>query len=82
MREEGISSSTGRTGTCFDSAVTENFFVSLETELIHRSHFASRVGPQRETFFCAEGFYNPWRRDSANGLFSPAEYGRRRIETM
>jgi putative transposase len=37
--EAGIRPSTGRTGSCFDNAVTESFFASLETELIDRTAF-------------------------------------------
>lgn len=75
--EAGISPSTGRTGSCYDNAVTESFFASLETELIDRTRFATRSDAEREVFSYIEGFYNPWRRHSANGRLSPAEYERR-----
>ncbi|CAM4313500.1 Putative transposase [Nocardiopsis rhodophaea] len=75
--EAGIAPSTGRSGSCFDNAVTESFFASLETELIDRTTFATRADAEREVFSYIEGFYNPWRRHSANGQLSPAEYERR-----
>ena len=75
--EAGISPSTGRTGSCYDNAVTESFFASLETELIDRTRFSTRADAEREVFSYIEGFYNPWRRHSANGQLSPAEYERR-----
>lgn len=78
--EAGISPSTGRTGSCFDNAVTESFFASLETELIDRTRFATRGDAEREVFSYIEGFYNPWRRHSANGQISPAECERRHAE--
>lgn len=80
--EAGIAPSTGRTGSCYDNAVTESFFASLETELIDRTRFPSRGDAQREVFSYIEGFYNPWRRHSANGQLSPAEYERRHIQAM
>jgi putative transposase len=40
--EAGILPSTGRTGSCYDNAVTESFFASLETELIDRTAFPTR----------------------------------------
>ncbi len=80
--EAGISPSTGRTGSCFDNAVTESFFASLETELIDRTRFATRADAEREVFSYIEGFYNPWRRHSANGQLSPAEYERRHIQAL
>ncbi|OKI21376.1 transposase [Nocardiopsis sp. TSRI0078] len=80
--EAGIAPSTGRTGSCYDNAVTESFFASLETELIDRARFATRADAEREVFSYIEGFYNPWRRHSANGQLSPTEYERRHTEAM
>ena len=81
-KEAGISPSTGRTGSCYDNAVTEGFFASLETELIDRTRFATRADAEREVFSYVEGFYNPWRRHSANGQLSPAEYERRHTKAI
>ncbi|MGN9846598.1 IS3 family transposase [Nonomuraea sp. H19] len=54
--------STGRTGTCFDNAITESFFASLECELIDRRTFRTRSEAERALFSYIEGFYNPRRR--------------------
>ncbi|GAA0972358.1 hypothetical protein GCM10009555_025400 [Acrocarpospora macrocephala] len=75
--QAGIRPSTGRTGTCFDNAITESFFASLECELIDRRSFRTRSEAERAVFSYIEGFYNPRRRHSANGQLSPAEYERR-----
>ncbi len=75
--EAGILPSTGRTGSCYDNAVTESFFASLETELIDRTTFHTRHAAEQALFAYVEGFYNPTRRHSANGQVSPAEYERR-----
>ena len=75
--EAGIRPSTGRTGSCFDNAVTESFFASLETELLDRTTFCTRGEAEQAVFGYIEGFYNPRRRHSANGMLSPAEYERR-----
>ncbi|MFF7421069.1 IS3 family transposase [Streptomyces smyrnaeus] len=69
--------STGRTGSCFDNAVTESFFSSLETEFIDHTTFRMRRHAEQAVFAYSEGFYNPRRRHSANGHLSPAEYERR-----
>jgi putative transposase len=79
--QAGIRPSTGRTGTCFDNAITESFFASLECELIDRRTFRTRSQAEREVFAYIEGFYNPRRRHSANGQLSPAEYERRHART-
>ena len=73
-RETGIRPSTGRTGSCFDNAVTESFFASLECELLDRTTLATRAQAQRAVFAYIEGFYNTRRRHSANGQLSPADY--------
>ncbi|MGJ6962551.1 IS3 family transposase [Streptosporangium sp. G11] len=75
--QAGVRPSTGRTGTCFDNAITESFFASLECELIDRRTFHSRSEAERAIFAYIEGFYNPRRRHSANGQLSPAEYEHR-----
>ncbi|GAA2703332.1 hypothetical protein GCM10010412_101370 [Nonomuraea recticatena] len=75
--QAGVRPSTGRTGTCFDNAITESFFASLECELIDRRTFHTRSEAERALFSYIEGFYNPRRRHSANGQVSPAEYERR-----
>ncbi|MEV0165199.1 IS3 family transposase [Nonomuraea fuscirosea] len=75
--QAGVRPSTGRTGTCFDNAITESFFASLECELLDRRTFHTRSEAERAVFSYIEGFYNPRRRHSANGYFSPAEYERR-----
>ncbi|MEV6155500.1 DDE-type integrase/transposase/recombinase [Nonomuraea sp. NPDC052129] len=69
--------STGRTGTCFDNAIIESFFASLECELIDWRTFRTRSEAERTVFGYIEGFYNPRRSHSANGQLSPAEYERR-----
>ncbi|MEV0974978.1 IS3 family transposase [Microtetraspora glauca] len=77
--QAGVRPSTGRTGTCFDNAITESFFASLECELIDRRTFRTRSEAERAVFAYIEGFYNPRRRHSANGQLSPAEYERRHV---
>ncbi|MBB4935135.1 transposase InsO family protein [Lipingzhangella halophila] len=67
---------SGRSGSCFDNAVTESFFASLETELIDRTRFSTRAQAQQAVFSYIEGFYNPHRRHSANAKLSPADYER------
>ena len=44
LREHGIVCSMSRTGDCWDNAVTESFFATLKTELIHRPALAHAAG--------------------------------------
>ncbi|MFD9950978.1 IS3 family transposase, partial [Nonomuraea sp. NPDC059023] len=48
--QAGVRPSTGRTGTCFDNAITESFFASLECELIDRRAFRTRSEAERALF--------------------------------
>jgi transposase InsO family protein len=67
----------GLVGGCYDNAVTESFFATLECELLDRARFATRTQARTAVFDYLEGFYNPPRRHSTLGYLSPAEYERR-----
>ena len=69
--------STGSAGDCFDNAVAESFFVTLETELLWRETFQTQAEARMAIFEFIEGFYNPRRRHSSNGHLSPNAYERR-----
>ena len=73
----GIRTSTGNVADCFDNAVTESFFATLETEPLDRHHFATRAQTKAACFDFIEAFYYPRRRHSSPGMLSPAEYERR-----
>ncbi|WP_397334493.1 IS3 family transposase [Nonomuraea sp. 3-1Str] len=49
-KQAGVRPSTGRTGTCFDNAITESFFASLECELIDWRTFHTRSEAERAVF--------------------------------
>ena len=67
----------GSTGDCFDNAMAESFFASLETELLDRTFFRTRADARLAVFDYIEAFYNPHRRYSALGYLSPTEFERR-----
>ena len=66
----------GRRGNAYDNAVAESFFASLETELLDRTTFRTRIQARIGVFDYIEGFYNPTRRHSTIGYQSPADYDR------
>ena len=72
--EAGIERSMGAVGSCYDNAMAESFFATLECELLQRVPFASREQAERELFVFLEGFYNRRRRHSALGYLSPVEF--------
>lgn len=76
-RAAGVERSMGSVGDCFDNAMAESFFATLECELIDRSVFENRSMARMAIFDFIEGFYNSWRRHSSIGNICPAEYERR-----
>jgi putative transposase len=73
-REAGIRPSMGSVGDCFDNAMCESFFATLECELLDRRRFKNQVQARMAVFEFLEGWYNPHRRHSALGYLSPAEF--------
>jgi putative transposase len=72
----GVLPSLGSVGDCYDNAITESFFATLECELLARQHFPSLAAARLAVFDFIEGFYNTHRRHSALGYQSPAAYER------
>lgn len=74
LAAHGITGSMSRRGNCWDNAVAESFFATLERELIDRSDWRTRAEAQRAIFRWIELWYNRKRRHSALGYLSPADY--------
>ena len=73
-REAGIRPSMGSVGDCFDNALCESFFATLECELLDRTSFRSPAEARPVIFQFIEGWYNPHRRHSAIDYLSPNRY--------
>jgi len=76
-QEMGVRPSMGSVGDCYDNALCESFFASLECELIDRSTFRSHAAARTAIFRWIEAWYNPLRRHSALGHLSPVNFERR-----
>jgi putative transposase len=76
-REAGVRPSMGSVGDCFDNAMCESFFATLECELIDRSTFRTHDDAREAIFDFIEGFYNTRRRHSAIGQRSPVQFEKR-----
>lgn len=74
LDEHGIRASMSRKGDCWDNAVAESFFATLEWELIQQSDWHTRAEARRSIFGYIEAWYNRRRRHSTLGYLSPAEY--------
>jgi putative transposase len=78
-QEAHIVPSMGSVGDCYDNAITESFFATLECELLDRQTFLTHGAARTAIFDYIEGFYNPHRRHSALAYLSPLAYERRLI---
>lgn len=76
LAEHGARSSMSRSGDCWDNAVVESFFSTLEIECARGELFLSKVAARREVIDYIIGFYNPTRLHSYLGYRSPMEYER------
>jgi len=74
LKDNGFIQSMSRKGNCYDNAITETFFHTLKTELIHRTKYRTREEARRSIFEYIEIFYNRRRLHSAIGYCSPVEY--------
>lgn len=80
-READVRPSMGSVGDCYDNALCESFFATLECELLDRRRFRTQTEAKRAVFEFIEGWYNTRRRHSALGQLSPAEFERRSVAT-
>jgi transposase InsO family protein len=74
LARHGVVASMSRKGDCWDNAVAESFFATLELELIMRRDWPTRDEARRAIFRYIETWYNLRRRHSTLGYLSPASY--------
>src|SRR3990172_10056840 len=77
--EMGVRPSMGSVGDCYDNALCESFFATLECELLDRHSFRTQAEARMAIFDFLEGWYNPHRRHSSTQYDSPMEYERREV---
>ncbi|MEO6999460.1 MAG: integrase core domain-containing protein, partial [Terracoccus sp.] len=72
--ENNIRRSLGKTGICYDNAVSESFFATYKKELIHTRPWPDLKRLRTDTIDWIENYYNTIRRQSTLGYLTPAEY--------
>lgn len=77
--EANVRPSMGSVGDCFDNALCESFFATLECELIDLHTFRDQRQARTAIFEFIEGWYNPHRRHSALDYLSPIAFERRTV---
>ena len=61
-------------GDCYDNAIAESVFATLECELLDRTRFPDPKAAGEAVFEFIEGWNNPHRRHSALGYLSPVDF--------
>lgn len=74
LTAHGLRQSLSRKGDCWDNAVAESFFATLEHELFTVADFHSRREAHRAILDFIEAWYNPERRHSTLGHVSLVQY--------
>lgn len=70
----GVRQSMGRVGSCFDNAVAEAFFSSLEWEVLSRHQLTDTDQAKAVVLPWCYEFYNQRRRHSSANMKSPINY--------
>ena len=77
LTRHGMRASMSRKGDCWDNAVVESFFATLEWELIEDAAWQTRAEAHSAIAHYIEIFYNRIRKHSSLGKLSPAVYEER-----
>jgi putative transposase len=75
-REANVRPSMGSVGDCYDNALCESFFATLECELLDRVVLRTPAEGRTAVFDFIEGWYNPTRRHSSLDYVSPIAFER------
>jgi putative transposase len=76
-KQAGVRPSMGSVGDCYDNAMCESFFATLECELLDRERYRTQAEARMAIFEFIEGWYNSHRRHSSLDYLSPREFERR-----
>ena len=73
LEELGLSQSVGRTGICYDNALSESVNGTLKNELVYRTTYATRKAAMDDIARWIELRYNRTRLQSTLGYRTPQE---------
>ncbi len=72
-KASGLVPSMGTIGDCYDNAMIESFWGRMQTELLNRRKWRTRLELANAIFEYLEIFHNRQRRHSALGMLTPIE---------
>jgi transposase InsO family protein len=73
-KRSGLVPSMGSIGDCYDNAMIESFWGRMQTELLNRKRWKTRIELANAIFEYLEIFHNRQRRHSALGMRTPVEF--------
>lgn len=73
-KESGLLPSMGSIGDCYDNAMIESFWGRVQTELLDRQRWRTRIELANALFEYLEMFHNRRRCHTALGMLTPIEY--------
>jgi putative transposase len=74
LRATGSLASMGTVGDCYDNAMMESFWGTMQLELLDTKEWSTRDELANAIFEWIECWYNPKRRHSGIGMHSPATF--------
>jgi len=74
LRAAGLLASMGTVGDCYDNAMMESFWGTLQLELLDSKTWQTRDELANAIFEWIECWYNPNRRHSSIGMYSPITF--------
>ena len=77
--DSGLVPSMGSVGDCYDNAVIESLWGRMQTELLNRRRWRTRIELANAIFEYLEILHNRQRHHSALGMLSPVEFELRSV---
>lgn len=74
LRTAGLLASMGTIGDCYDNAMMESFWGTLQLEVLDQKQWKTRDQLANAIFEWIECWYNPKRRHSSIGMHSPVTF--------
>ncbi len=74
LRDAGLLGSMGSVGDCYDNAMMESFWGTLQLEVLDTKVWQTREELANAVFEWIECWYNPRRRHSSIGMHSPVTF--------
>lgn len=74
IKTAGLALSMGKIGDAYDNGMMESFWARMQTELLNRKRWRTRLELANAIFEYLEVFHNRKRRHSSLGMLTPTEY--------